>query len=276
MLQKCCIIYMNYVYVNLIYGDDNETFLNTLIFIISLKKTNPKYKIILCHTNDISKNKLKILKKYYYKLIIIDYINVEGILKERFTKIFTKLEIFRLIQFDKILFLDTDMYVLKNIDHIFSLNTPAAMIISPNLNYKHNQSIIIGNSIINAGFMLLKPNLNDYNKMIQKLKTYNFSDPNLEQKFLSVYYKKWNNISYLYNFQFALIYIEGKRSETYKKTNFDNIFVIHYSSKKKPYYYMKNKSETYYNFKQFYDKWINEFKKVKKYYLLKQIDIQKK
>ena len=39
---------------------------------------------------------------------------------------------------------------------------------------------------------------------------------------------------------------------------------------------MKNKSETYYNFKQFYDKWINEFKKVKKYYLLKQIDIQKK
>jgi alpha-N-acetylglucosamine transferase len=265
---------MNYVYVNLIYGDDNETFLNTLIFIISLKKTNPKYKIILCHTNDISKNKLKILKKYYYKLIKIDYINVEGIVKERFTKIFTKLEIFKLTQFDKILFLDTDMYVLKNIDHIFSLNTPAAMIISPNLNYKHNQSIIIGNSIINAGFMLLKPNLNDYNKMIQKLKTYNFSDPNLEQKFLSVYFKKWNNISYLYNFQFALIYIEGKRSEIYKKTKFDDIFVIHYSSKKKPYYYMNNKSETYFNFKQFYDKWINQFVKVKKYYLLKQISIE--
>ena len=61
---------MNYVYVNLIYGDDNETFLNTLIFIISLKKTNPKYKIILCHTNDISKNKLKTMSHNHNKIIM--------------------------------------------------------------------------------------------------------------------------------------------------------------------------------------------------------------
>ena len=38
---------------------------------------------------------------------------------------------------------------------------------------------------------------------------------------------------------------------------------------------MNNKSETYFNFKQFYDKWINQFVKVKKYYLKKQIDVEK-
>ena len=29
----------------------------------------------------------------------------------------------------------------------------------------------------------------------------------------------------------------------------DDIFVIHYSAKKKAYHYMKTKSDTYYNFK---------------------------
>ena len=130
---------MNYAYINLIYGNNNEVFLNTLIFVISLKKTNPRHKVVLCHTDDISKNKLNILKKYYDELILIDYLNIQGISRERFKNIFTKLKIFELIQFDKILFLDTDMYVLKNLDHIFEINTPAGMIINSNLNIKHNE-----------------------------------------------------------------------------------------------------------------------------------------
>jgi len=37
---------------------------------------------------------------------------------------------------------------------------------------------------------------------------------------------------------------------------------------------MNTKSDTYYNFKNFYDKWILQFKKVKKYYSEKGIDIE--
>ena len=38
---------------------------------------------------------------------------------------------------------------------------------------------------------------------------------------------------------------------------------------------MNNKSETYFNFRQFYDKWISQFKKVKKYYFNKELIIEK-
>ena len=265
---------MNYAYINLIYGNNNEVFLNTLICVISLKKTHPKYKVVLCHTDDISKNKLNILKKYYDELILLDYLKIEGIFRERFKNIFTKLKIFELIQFNKILFLDTDMYVLKNLDHIFEINTPAGMIINSNLNIKHNEKINKSNFTINAGFMLLSPSKDTYNHMIKSLDNFDVSEGGLEQEFLSQFLKGWNNISYLYNFQFGLIYIKNNRGKIYKNTKMDEIFVIHYSAKKKAYHYMNTKSETYYNFKNFYDKWILQFKKVKKYYSEKGIDIE--
>jgi alpha-N-acetylglucosamine transferase len=265
---------MKYAYVNLIYGNNNEVFLNTLIFVISLKKTHPKYKIILCYTNDLSINKINILKKYYDELILIEYLNIEGIQKERFINIFTKLKIFELTQFHKILFLDTDMYVLKNLDHIFQIKTPAGMIINSNLDIKHNEKINKSSFTINAGFMLLSPSKDTYNQMVKSLDNFDVSEGDLEQEFLSKFLKSWTNISYLYNFQFGLIYIKNKRSEIYKNTKINEIFVIHYSAKKKAYHYMNTKSETYYNFKNFYDKWILQFKKARKYYSEKGIDIE--
>ena len=172
---------MKCAYVNLLYGD-NIYFIGTLIFVLSLLKTKPKHDIVLCYTYDVPEYKLDILKKYYTKMIKIEYIRFNKKTKRaRFQEILTKLQIFTLIEYDKIMYLDNDMFVRKNMDHLFNYSCPAGMALQNDLKYKDNQRIKEKNIIINAGLLLLKPNLNDYTKIRKKIKYYNFSKGTLNK-----------------------------------------------------------------------------------------------
>ena len=108
---------MKGAYVTLLYGD-NMYFIGTLVFIVSLLKTKPIYDTLLLYTNDVPKYKIDMLEKYYTKLIPIEYIKFNDIKRKRFVDVYTKLQIFKLIDYDKILFMDNDMLVQKNIDHL--------------------------------------------------------------------------------------------------------------------------------------------------------------
>ena len=267
-------------YVNLLYGD-NIYFIGTLIFVLSLLKTKPKHDIVLCYTFDVPQYKLDILKKYYTKMIKIEYIRFnQKTQRKRFQEILTKLQIFTLIEYDKIMYLDNDMFVRKNIDHLFNINCPAGMAINPHLKYKNNQKIKDKNIIINAGLLLLNPNLDDYTKIRKKIKYYNFSKGNLEQEFLSKYYNyQWTNISYLYNYQFGLAGINNNsiRTKTYKKTSIKEVYNIHYSSPKKPWDFLVNKNFFNNNFfknnKEYIEIWLKLYYKTYKFYKNKGINI---
>jgi adenine phosphoribosyltransferase len=141
------------------------------------------------------------------------------------------------------------------------------MIISESLSFKHNEKVCMvdGNTrkyTINAGCMILKPNLKDYVDMMRALETFD-STTELEQEFLSQFYYQWNNLSYKYNFQFALSnYDNNIRASVYKKVLLQDIFIIHYSSQKKAYYYMQHLDDKEYTkFKPFFDIWIDAYNK---------------
>ena len=272
---------MNNAYVTLMYGD-NDYFLGTLIFIISLKKTKPKYDTVLLYTFDVPNFKLNILKEYFDVLIQVDYLRLRNKVtkRKRFKDIFTKLRIFTLTEYDNILFLDTDMYVLKNIDDIFSkYNAPAGLVIGDNLSYKNKEKVLKKREIINAGTLLLKPSLKDLNKMNEDLKDFDISQE-LEQEFLSYFYEnRWTNMSYLYNYQFGLQILDtdSKRTIAYKNTLFEDIYIIHYSSNKKPWdYVLKNislKGTWLQKFEKYYCPWFKLFMKTYKDYAKLNIDL---
>lgn len=271
---------MKYCYVNLLYGD-NIYFIGTLIFVLSLLKTKPKHDIILCYTFDVPQYKLDLLKKYYTKMIKIEYIRFNQKTKrKRFQEILTKLQIFTLIEYDKIMYLDNDMFIQKNIDHLFEMNCPAGMAINAELKYKNNQRIKDKNVIINAGLLLLKPNLEDYVNIRKRIKYYNFSKGNLEQEFLSKYYNyKWTNVSYLYNYQFGLAGINNNSTRTriYKKTSIKEVYNIHYSSAKKPWDFISNKnflnSDFFKSNKEYIEVWLKLYNKTYKFYKNKGVNI---
>ena len=87
-------------------------------------------------TYDISKEAKDIILKIYDRIIEVDYLQIppnlirhnEPNTRNIYSKTFTKLRIFEMTEYDKILFLDADMLVLKkDIFSLFNLNTPAAV-----------------------------------------------------------------------------------------------------------------------------------------------------
>jgi lipopolysaccharide biosynthesis glycosyltransferase len=235
-------------------------------------------------TPDVSLEYIAYLKNVYTHIISISYVDVNPTIfsksDTRFRDVFTKLSCLKLIAYEKILLLDLDMIICKNIDHLFKLEPPAACIKYYNLKFgeKINPKLICNGTklvgSINAGLILLKPDLNEWNGIKSDIKyntlLYKFKYP--EQDYLSLRYcHQWTSITFNYNFQFGL-------TRRVKQLNYksDNIYVIHYSSSYKPWNNLvvgKIQSEEEIKFKKqhlkYYQLWNNIYDRIRIMYELK-------
>lgn len=148
------------------------------------------------------KNNLNIknkLYKYFDHIILTDYIIKKSINSDKINetypwinKSFTKWNCLSLIQYKKVLFLDSDQLVIRNVDDIWNLNTPAAsfgdftrpysFIRNENLSSQHGK-IIYNNQLIKfmdkhfkmpkflimGSVLLLAPSTKAYNLMLDIL-----------------------------------------------------------------------------------------------------------
>lgn len=232
---------VKYAYVTVLYGN-NIYLTGALVLGYSLMKTNTNYDRVILVTPDVSYEYRSYLKPIYTNIIEIDYVKVSSDIfskqDTRFRDVFTKLECLGLVQYDKIILLDLDMIISKNIDHLFNLAAPAAVVKHYYVPYgkKIPSSMICQNDklvgSINAGLMLLEPSIEEWtdikrdiskNEQLRK-----FKYP--EQDYLSLRYcDRWTSITFNYNFQFGLT-----RRVKKAKYKIENIYVIHYSSSFKP------------------------------------------
>lgn len=266
-----------YAYVTVLYGN-NIYLTGALVLGYTLMKTNTKIDRVILVTPDVSIEFKNFLKTVYTYIIDIDYVSVSSeIFSEentRFIDVFTKLECLALVQYQKIILLDLDMIITKNIDHLFKLNAPAACLKKYYVPYGKiipSNMICVGNKLvgsINAGLMLLEPNINEWDdikKDISKSTQINkYKYP--EQDYLSLRYcGKWTSITFNYNFQFGL-------TNRVKKTHYriDDIYVIHYSSSYKPWNDLIENREITTDEKEFkdqhqkyYDLWRNTYQLIK-------------
>ena len=132
-----------YAIMTLLFG--NDAYLPGILLLgSSIRKvmpntnTNNQSNIELCCmiTNDISLEARSLILKIYDHVIDVDYLQIPpNLIKHKnpstrniYSKTFTKLRIFEITQYDKILFLDADMLVIKeDIFSLFNLQTPAAI-----------------------------------------------------------------------------------------------------------------------------------------------------
>jgi lipopolysaccharide biosynthesis glycosyltransferase len=207
-----------YAYVSVLYGN-NEYFLGALMLGYCLSKIESKYDKVLLTTPDVPTHQIEILIKFY-NVIEIPYLRInDASFAENntiFRDVFTKFNVFNLIQYKKILLMDLDMLVLKNMDHLFELKAPAARLRMSGLKTGElcppdfiklvkNESTgfdeVQGG--VNAGLMLLVPSLGELEAIMQELKQplpYKVHEP--EQDYLSYRYRgKWTDIDCRYNYQ---------------------------------------------------------------------------
>ena len=231
---------MKYAYVTTLYGN-NVYITGAIVLGYTLMMTKTKIDRVIMVTPDVGLENCKILSNFYTHIIPIDYLQVDNsfyLEDTRFRDVFTKLKCFELVQYDKIILMDLDMVVQHNIDHLFKLQPPAACLKKYHIGYGKpipDKMICQNNKLIgsiNAGLMLLKPDLREWKNMKSLLqnneKLYKFRYP--EQDFLSLYYcKMWTSITFNYNYQFGLT----ARTRKYNYSD-KNIYVVHYSSSYKP------------------------------------------
>ena len=129
-----------------------------------------------------------------------------------FTYTYTKLHVFKYEEFDRIIFLDSDLIVVKSIDHLFEeiKDDFAACACTPYWEHRFN-----------SGVMVIKPDQKIFiDLMAEKdsLPTYDGGD----QGFLNSYFKNWKKLDIKYN--------AGKRIYSETRAHWDRIdhHVIHF------------------------------------------------
>lgn len=106
-----------------------------------------------------------------------------------FTYTYTKFHIFSYDEFEKIIYLDSDLIVVKSIDHLFEevIEDFAACACTP---YWEDR--------FNSGVMVIRPDKTIFNDMIAKKDTL-FTYDGGDQGFLNSYFRSWFKLDIKYN-----------------------------------------------------------------------------
>lgn len=214
-----------FAYVTLLTTDNY--YFGVLSLKLSLDKVKAQYPLVVLYTDEINQkyiNELELLGCICKKQTIqFDFRN------NRWHQIYLKFEAYKLIEYNKICFLDADMLILENIDYLFEVDEPYIYEI-----YR-NQSTT-GN--ICACFLILTPDIDLYNQIIDfTINFFEISKANgyksasfTEEEILSIFYL--NNPKYTFSYlQQGIIEHVVNRDKPSKK---NNKVIYHYMGLKKP------------------------------------------
>jgi alpha-N-acetylglucosamine transferase len=131
---------------------------------------------------------------------------------------FAKLRLWELEQFRKVVFLDADTLVIRNIDRLFRFPEFSA---APNL-YESLQDF----HRMNSGVFVARPSRKTYQAMLARLDQPDAFWKRTDQTFLETYFPRWDGLPYIYN---ALQYVWFNLPELW---DWRRIRVIHYQYEK--------------------------------------------
>lgn len=241
----------NYSYISLL-TNDFYTY-GVALLVESMKRVNTQYPLHVLITNNVSEAAREMVRQLGVTFEIVDTISVTDEINEYNKTInaplaatwkdcWTKYRIFDLTQFDKIVFLDADIMVLKNLDHLFDL--------------PHMTSALDGEYFglwkgwphFNTGVLVIEPNHELFEDILNFCRSYPRDKfPNYvlaDQEMLNLYYKDWPEQKELhlnkYYDVFAPYVLDNQVEELDKECYF-----IHYVGRKPWKFWVKNPNETY-------------------------------
>lgn len=237
----------NYAYITISTG--KSYLLGIMAMYLSLKQTGTKIPLYAMLPRDLVKEEEKLCEQLKENGInIIEYNNSISIPQQlidnnenhgdrRFSHTFDKLLVFEQTQFDKIVYLDADIYILHNLDHLFQLPHMSAMIAGKS--YPGNEDWVD----LTSGIMTIVPEQGlsaKFEKLIPDvIRTKGICG---DQDILQAYYSDWPQHPELdMGEKYGVIAYYAKYYEKhlgYKYTNNvadpHSVAVIHYAGEKKP------------------------------------------
>lgn len=234
---------MHYTYLTVLSTDNYLD--GVLVLYQSLKHTHTRYPFTVLITGEVSNTTEERLKQYDLEVIKIqEKISLPEAVKQKnvdanfphWNETLNKLFMFELTQFDKIVYLDSDMLVLENIDELFNKPHMAAAVAGKKYPGHENWTKL------NSGIMVLEPKqgmINEFMRILPSViqKKEYFGDQDIIQE----YYNRWENDKSLelderYNLFFSYVpyYIKNLGYKLASDDHEQNIAVIHFIGKNKP------------------------------------------
>ena len=198
----------NQVYMTLLCTDD---YTNGVVYLKhNLERVKAKYPLKCIVDETISKEALEVLEKNGIEWIMKDIIPIPEVIKERNKKkgvgiwntIFQKLWIFDMTEYSKIVYLDSDIMVLKNIDELFD---------KPHMSCVRDSAKILkipeweGFTEINAGVMVIVPDKLVFSQMMKMIDKHallplnnTIRDIYSDQSVIDEYYNSWIYLPHLH------------------------------------------------------------------------------
>lgn len=224
---------MNYAYITVLTGSDYLDGVRTLLY--SLKKTGSRFPMVVLVPADLDPAVQKVLLSWGCKIEYAPKIDLGEFADKNprpyWNETFFKLRIFAMEQYDKLLYIDSDMIVLDNLDHLFECGHITAV---------QGGKLIYGWEDINSGLMLIEPDAAEFEQLMAHVpqvcerkisENCGFGD----QDVISYYYKnvnrKWegdHRLDERYNANIRCIH------ELCVHFGFKNMKVIHFVGAQKP------------------------------------------
>ncbi|KAL0005454.1 hypothetical protein SO802_013015 [Lithocarpus litseifolius] len=164
-------------YATLLYGD--EFLLGVRVLGKSIRDTGSRKDMVVLISDGVSEFAQKLLEADGWIVEKISLLaNPNQVRPKRFWGVYTKLKIFNLTKYKKVVYLDADTIVVKSIEDLFKCGKFCA-------NLKHSERL-------NSGVMVVEPSETLFSDMMSKVKTL-FSYTGGDQGFLNSYYTGFPN-----------------------------------------------------------------------------------
>lgn len=237
-----------YAYITLL---SNKDYLEgVLVLDKSLKKVNSKYPLYCVLSKDITDDVINVLRLRGINYILLSKKvfcgNVSSNTKRdtwdfsNWNYTFDKICIWGLKQFEKIVYLDSDMLIIRNIDHLFEYKTFTASLAGALFPTNHNISIM------NSGLMVVVPDENVERemlliaeKLIPEMQSKNL--PLGDQDIINAYFPGWFEHKDLilddgYNLyaHYLQYYMRYEKYSLMRGKSYKPIYVVHFVGKEKP------------------------------------------
>jgi lipopolysaccharide biosynthesis glycosyltransferase len=205
-----------------------DYFIGAMHLACQLRKLKSPYPLVILCSDQISFAHCSQLSRRLDVNVIIKQIeqvnNNYEVSQKRFMRTLDKLRVFSETNWKKLIYVDSDMLLLKNIDHLFSRREE--FLAAPDW----------GNELTdgwNSGLFVFKPDKKMFDDMISKLENVTSWDGG-DQGFLNNYFPAPTMLPYTYN---CLIRIRNSFPVMFDK---EELFCIHYVGANKPWHFNKN------------------------------------
>ena len=213
---------VNYAYVTL--ATDIKYLYRALYLQSSLERVKSKYPlIILINENLLKYNLIKDVKNY--KVIpLINFEKTEKIIRYKFT--LNKFYIFNLIEYDRVCFLDADLFILSNIDNLFEKAQEYDCIYAKYLTGRYGEDEILPQ----GRFFTVAPNKNFFNNLLNDLQINQLTHYDDEHMLKELCFPRWSKITTFEELSFLLeqipICFHGKWHMHYPNITYKDIITM--------------------------------------------------